>query len=352
MNFKKFLTFTFIALIASMVFYSCSEDEGDLSEVTVDLTEENRNFLFNTSAARSKARTNGVGGPAGFIFRLGNGLIGRNGRTEQAVSPLMAMRAMMDKSGKSPFTAGRVASDTIPDDGGEDDFPDEDDDDFLPDCVTESYTENEDGSYEYILDFGDGCDFFGEFFKGKLIERGANKDNSFSGTTIYENFGTDFWEMNGTYTYEGVFEIPTDFEDSLDFDWSAEFSYAYDMVEKYTDDEETFMVDSEGSGKERADEDGYTVLEQESSFDYGSGESFSSKVESPLVMNYFCDGDVFIFVSGLESASYTFEGESGTYSIDYGDGTCDNIITVTENGETFTIDVGEEYEDFDEDDVD
>ena len=93
-------------------------------------------------------------------------------------------------------------------------------------------------------------------------------------------------------------------------------------------------------------------MEQQSSFEYGSGESFTSRVDSPLVMSYFCDDDVFIFVSGDESGTYSFEGESGTYSVNYGDGTCDNIITVTENGETFTIDVGEEYDDFDEDDAD
>ena len=91
---KLFLIFASLAVILIATISSCNEPVDDrLGEITVDLTEENRIFLFNTSAARSKARANGVGGPAGFIFRLGAGVFsGQNkkGRAER-ISPLMTM---------------------------------------------------------------------------------------------------------------------------------------------------------------------------------------------------------------------------------------------------------------------
>jgi len=335
MKIKKFVTFAFVAFALATVFYACNEPEDELSDITVDLTEENRNFLFNTSAARSRARSNGIGGPAGFIFRLGSDVL-KGGRAEKDTqsSPLMAMRAMMNKSSN---TFGRSENE-----GDSTDFD-------LPDCFNEIFNENEDGSYEYILDFGTGCDVFGETLKGKLIETGSYSDGKFSASTTYEGFGSDFWEVNGTYNYDGTWDFPENEEDSLNFDFSAEYTYDYDLNESYVDGDESFAITSKGSGREKSDQNGYTVFEQENEFNYGSGESFSSKVNTPLFMDYDCGEDVFIFVGGLEVGSYTFEGETGTYEVNYGDGTCDNIISVTENGETFEIDLGDAYDDFDED---
>ncbi|MEL6560547.1 MAG: hypothetical protein AAFQ94_20315, partial [Bacteroidota bacterium] len=107
-------------------------------------------------------------------------------------------------------------------------------------------------------------------------------------------------------------------------------------------------VESTGKGKERSDEQGFTVLEQENLFQYSTGESYSSKVEEELFMNFDCE-EAFIFVRGLESGVYEDTEGSVTYSVKYGDGECDNIILVTENGEEFTIDLDEAYDDLGDD---
>lgn len=334
---RKLLKLGILVILLIVGISSCNEPEDSrLREVTVRLTEENRNFLFNTSAARSKARSNGIGGPVGFIFRLGGGVFSpeRNGRSTKQNSPLLTMRKLT--SGRMENTAGRIItlSETTPNE--------------LPECVKESFVENGDGSYTYILDFGNGCDLFGEFFVGKLIETGTYGENSFDAIARYENFGTDFWEVNGKYNYEGFWEFSSIAEDSLQFDWFAEYQYSYEMEEIYLDEGEKFFLNSNGFGKEILDEEGYTIVNQENRLSYDTGEKFSSVVDVPLHLDYNCGEEIFIFVRGVESGFYTYDDIFVEYNINYGDGDCDNLITVIENGEEYVIDLNEVYNELDE----
>lgn len=332
MDNKKILKLGILAIFLIVGISACNEPEdAQLREITVSLTEENRNFLFNTRVARSKARSNGIGGPAGFIFRLGGGAFSPegNGRNANQLSPLLTMRKLV--SGEFRNNAGRTItlSESVPNE--------------LPNCVKETFIENTDSSYTYILDFGSGCDLFGDFFKGKLTEKGVYRKASFTANVRYHGFGTDFWEVNGTYNYEGFWEFAEDIQDSLGFDWSAEFLYSYNMEETYLEEDDTFSLTSSGTGKEILAEDGYTIVNQENDLIYDTGEKFSSVVDLPLHLDYGCGDEIFIFVSGLESGDYTFEGVSADYSINYGDGNCDNLITVLENGKEYIIDLDEVY---------
>lgn len=327
MNNNRFFKLTLTLLSFIVLFTACNDSEEDvLSEIPNEISSDEKDFLFNSNAVRSKARSNGIGGPAGVIFRLGTGSFSSKGRSNNN-SPLMSIRAMM--KGQSQTTFGRTedSGDSI----------------AIADCLIESFTENEDGSYEYILDFGEGCDVFGETFKGKLTERGSYKEDTFESSTTYEGFGSDYWEINGKYTYGGTWDFVDDVE-SGEFEWSAEYNYSFDLQETYQDEGETFTVASTGNGKEQSDEQGFTILEQENLFKYSTGESYSSKVEEELFMNFECE-EVFTFVSGLESGVYEDEEGKTTYSVNYGGGECDNIILVTENGEEFTIDLDETYDD-------
>jgi len=343
MKTNKLLALLIMLTTTTLLLQSCN-DSDPLIEPTETLDQNNQssgNFLFNTSSARSRARLNGVG-PIGLAIGSGNnGVFGRN---EKNISPSLMMRSFLSQQ----QTFSRDSSDNY--EGEEGDYDSE-----LPDCAQESFNLNDDGTYEYSIDFGDGCDFFGETLKGRLTETGSYTENSFKGTTTYEGLGGESWEISGTYTYAGSFtgfDILNDADaDTNDIDFSATFDYSFDLEEKYEEEDGPITVTSSGSGMEESDDNGITILAQTVDFSYSTGESFTSTVSTPLFTDFNCfEEDVFIYVSGEESGTYTFEGETNDYSINYGDGTCDNVITVTQNGMTETIDLGEEWDEFNDED--
>jgi hypothetical protein len=52
------------------------------------------------------------------------------------------------------------------------------------------------------------------------------------------------------------------------------------------------------------------------------------------------------YVSGREMVEYDRDGKAGKFEIDYGDGECDFIIFIYENGKVFRIDMSKDYEIF------
>jgi hypothetical protein len=60
------------------------------------------------------------------------------------------------------------------------------------------------------------------------------------------------------------------------------------------------------------------------------------------VTSYKCS-DIWIPVSGIESVSSKENDQSYSFTINYGDGTCDNLATVTENGKTAVVDFSQIY---------
>lgn len=212
-------------------------------------------------------------------------------------------------------------------------------------CAQEEFTENSDGSFTWVLDYGDGCEEYdGTVLKGKIIETFTDDENGFSGTIVYENFGEsdgdEEYIINGTETFSGSFESDDDDEERG--------SYTYSESLQITVDGETFTVT--GSGTETFDSLGYT-LEGKSRYEASNGDFAETEITTPLYFSHDCENDdVFEPVSGVEETTYNEGGESGDFVIDFGSGTCDNIITITENGETYQIDL--EEEDWDEDDED
>ena len=100
-------------------------------------------------------------------------------------------------------------------------------------CAEITETENEDGSFTVVYDYGDGCyegdEYWKIFMYGKFTdtyswtERDAS-DNSYSGTssgsTVYENFGSKFDDEEYAYEYEldGTSEYSSEYEDEWDDD--------------------------------------------------------------------------------------------------------------------------------------
>jgi hypothetical protein len=174
--------------------------------------------------------------------------------------------------------------------------------------------------------------------------------DSYFYSAAYDNYGGNYngewaWVMNGGGTYEGESE----------YDWDAQTfkgNYSYSDETTYTYDSITYYY--KGNGKTRYNENKYII--ESSEYEYASGDDYyyKTKVLKQLVMDYRCYSSpalelradfcwFFTYVSGRERIHYKEGDISGTFEIDYGDGDCDNIITVYEDGKVTVVDLSKEW---------
>ncbi|MCR9253009.1 MAG: hypothetical protein NXI20_21535 [bacterium] len=246
-------------------------------------------------------------------------------------------------------------------------------------CADVTETENADGSYTIVYDYGEGCQevdcdyeitVFGKLTDTFFWTEDETSEDSWSGSsngsTVFENFGERFAEeedgevYNWEYIIDGNSEYTNTFSETFtedDFAFTSDETYKENLTITEVEDGEQYSFSMTSDVEETYEygngEDKLTVTKGDYDFSGEDGESYSARVISPLVMLFDCEGAededeyVFTFVSGVEEITY--EGE--TYSIDYGNGTCDNIVTITNpDGTTETVDLGD-YED-EEDDED
>ena len=323
---KSIIASLWVAL--AILVWSCN----DGNEPPVDLPQENivaENLLVNSNSALNRLRSNGIGGPMGALFGT---IQSQNGRISKSPSVLFRH-------------AGRVADDTT---------------DIT--CLVETWEDDGQGNFTYTLDFGDGCDYYGEWLKGKLVEKGFYGGSNFNSTATYTNFGGHDWTIDGKHAYSGTWssdELPENEEDSASWEYKATYEFSSDLELSYmeygyaTSDvstgEQLVEVDYVAQGSEEVDQNGYTVKTRTESVDVSTGETYSSQVDIPLFYDYECEDEgVWIFVSGQQSGTYTFGDQTGTYSINFGDGACDNIVVVTENGVSAEVDLGEEWDEWED----
>jgi len=210
---------------------------------------------------------------------------------------------------------------------------------------------NGDGTFTTIYDYGDGCDEFGYLAKGKITYIWKNVGNDYYSKVLYDHYYNYGMEMNGYSEYSFISDGNSYFEydsaqgskDSLVspgivFYWSGtstgkdDISIVYDNGEKYT-------YTSNYSNK--WDNSTYTVLEGEyTCISEPDGYEYHYLVTTPLFYNYACT-NTWVAVSGVETIHYKDVAESYDFLIDYGNGNCDNLATITENGETSVVDFGE-----------
>ncbi|WP_420315910.1 hypothetical protein [Ekhidna sp.] len=325
---KSIIASLWVAL--ALLVWSC--DDG--GEILVEPQQENivsENLLVNSNSALTRLRSNGIGGPMGALF--GNFQGSNNGRAVSSPSAMFKHRTANDSS------------------------------DHQSTCLVETWEDDGQGNYTYTLDFGDGCDFYGEWLKGKRVEQGSYSENSFSSTATYTNFGGHDWTIDGTHSFNGTWEdtekdANSDPADTADYYFNASYEFSADLSTSYMEyghdsttdvstGERLIEVDYVAQGAEEIDQDGYTVKSRSESVEVSTGESFSAQVDIPLYYDFKCEDEgVWIYVSGEESGSYTYGDQTGTYSINYGDGECDNIVTVTENGISQEVDLGEAWDDW------
>ena len=245
MNTRKSLT-AFVIVALSLFVWSCNESEV----LPTNPQQESvvaESLLLNSNSALNRLRGSGIGGPMGALF--GNFQNSFRGRTDMSPSQMIM----------------GAASDTT---------------DTNPACYTETWEDDGQGNYTFTLDFGDGCDFYGEFLKGKLVETGTYSETGFTSNSTYTQFGGDDWMIDGTQSYSGTWneseesgegeggegEEREEWEDR-DYFYSASYEYSADLTETYmeyghdsTSDaskgERLIEVDYVAQGSEEMDQDG------------------------------------------------------------------------------------------------
>lgn len=232
-------------------------------------------------------------------------------------------------------------------------------------CAVITEFDNEDGSHTYIQDYGEGCEEgwgdYKYFMHGKVTSTYRNQfsqvgsvfKDSYSYAVDYDNYGGHYngawsWLINGGGTYDGESQY-----DTANQTFSG--SYSYEDETMYEFDSSSYSY--KGRGTTSYDETKYVVESNETEYSTGVDQFFKSKVLSPLVSKYSCysfgasnggfgDSSLaywFTYVSGRERIEFKEGDVNGTFEIDYGNGECDNIITIYENGNITVVDLSKNW---------
>ena len=322
---KHIRALLFVAGLAATA-SSCSDDEPQLGSID-DLSQEAKSFLS---------------------MRSGSSMALTDGRSAAINSSFQGLFSNGGKIGGRRADGGTEPDTTIIE-------PD------VPNCADVKYSEIP-GGYITSVDYGEGCDLswdgflyvvFGKYnqkYVWSLKNNGSKMESEYEMDSEYENYGGRYqsdstgehsWRMSGTSNYSGE-----SVWDSLNSKFSGSYSASTDMTYQYDDQEYTYF--SEGSAQ--YDEKGSTQKTNTNRYTQGS-DFYESVVLTPLVYKYSCNSfDRFCgngisasYVSGREKITYKQGDKSGSFIINYGNGECDNTITIIENGVEIKIDLTNEW---------
>lgn len=318
MTTRKLLATSLLAAL-SLLFFAC-EDSSTIDEIR-NPQSKLRDARFSYRNIKNKLTELGVGGATAASFASQNAPSGR-----VSGGPMTARQQMAN---------GRTETDV---------------------CFTETWTEYSDGSYEWSVEFLGGCNLEDEPMTGKIRGKGKYDENSFTETIFYENFGDSYFTLNGkekssgTWDYNDTTSEGEDWEDDdywYDINSTFTFSSELEIVENY--EGETFSYSVISNGEESYDAISHTVHKHYEKLESSDGEVYESEVTTALVVDYACDASWYwIPVSGVEESEWTNGNDSWSEVIDYGDGECDTMATITENGKTEEVDLADEW-DWDDD---
>jgi hypothetical protein len=179
-----------------------------------------------------------------------------------------------------------------------------------------------------VIDFGDGCVGKDEKTRsGKIIITSSAFENlSFERVKTFENFVVDGEKVEGTITKKITFSeeeltrVALIVEDvSVTFEDNTTFTRKGNLTREH----------SFGIPGVRADDANKTWGEVVTKRANGATITKTIEETTPLLYKVLCRQ----IVSGIA----TFSNGDSTWTIDYGNGDCDNTATVTRNGETRTV---------------
>ena len=201
-------------------------------------------------------------------------------------------------------------------------------------CALITLKENKDGTYTLILDFGDGCEESdGRFLTGIVAFTGYETDTSGVFQIGFENFAERSPNENNEndFTLSGRYQGEWKANPSEEFKYAEGFSEAFEL--NYANgDQEKFAAE----GAFVANDFGIAVTKHNFQGTNTVGDIYSGVTVDPLIYDFTCT-DSYIYTKGTEV--YNFNGDSA--AVDFGDGTCDNILTIQADGVTVILDLDE-----------
>ena len=326
----KFNLSLFILYLCSVNLIGCSENEVSKLKDSPGSNADTRSYAMyflglrsNSSEIQSAMGASNPASPAG--------------RTSGRIAPIAAMDFSMIQNSVDSIPAPFVS------------------------CATITESESPDGLMTTIMDFGSGClETYGYFFSGKRIfsRKVISKLDSpiitvyYDGTSVHENFGGQFF--NGFDTTNWSVSGKTDFSIRYNYDYVTPSVLSYYTVSdssRYAANSLPYNYTCLVSSESTLDKSTTTSSNYQFSFD--SGDYYLSTLIEPLVLDYACGQIQYNgygtgipplsnYVSGREKITYSKDGVTGSFEIQYGDGTCDSIITILENGNSFEIDLSKE----------
>jgi hypothetical protein len=221
-------------------------------------------------------------------------------------------------------------------------------------CAQVTETINDDGTVTTVYDYGDGCDEYGSLISGKITYVWRNDANTYYSKITYENYSAYGMTMHGeseySFTNTGdnwytILPVEDDYENGdtivkpeIIYNWSGSSTGKDNMIITF-DTGESYAYSAEYANE--WDNNSSTVSVGTYTFKSSNGEEYRYAIVEPMFYNYECM-DSWIAVSGIETMFYKgTDGVVYNFTIDYGDGTCDNLASVTENGETTVVDFGD-----------
>ncbi len=202
-------------------------------------------------------------------------------------------------------------------------------------------------------DYGNGCYEHGILTKGKFVTKWKENRGSYYWETLYLDYEQtytyyDYAEGDSTASVEKKTEIQRIngyynnlFEKKdLKFD-SSGYSSIYTTEENLVCEWNNSSYTCVSKSKRKYSNGKTSILEGE--FLYKSdngGEEYRWNVIAPVVWDYEYEG-AWLALSGTEHYWWKDAKGHGEFEIDYGDGTFDNLVTVTTNNETEIIDVSD-----------
>ncbi|QLE01853.1 hypothetical protein HX109_09905 [Galbibacter sp. BG1] len=200
---------------------------------------------------------------------------------------------------------------------------------WLPECLTVT-TQSTSDSFMATLDFGEGCEMpDGKMLAGKLMMSTANNADSTSfmnnSEVTFENFMVDTVTVNGTKSFENVFEEGQDPKSMVNTD--VTFAYQDETTLDYSSEQTRVWV--EGYDTQEWLKSAFEITGT-ASLTTRDGVTYNAEATTPLRAELFC--------SYLVSGVLRITSEDAMADLDYGDGECDDKATVTgPNGNSVEI---------------
>jgi hypothetical protein len=198
-------------------------------------------------------------------------------------------------------------------------------------CALLTITENSDGTYTVILNFGEGCEDNGKFITGVVAFTGSETDTSGVFKIAFDNFSARGINevINNPASIDGFYEGSWGISLNNGLEYEEAFQTAFEV--NYEDGAKETIA---GEGELVGNLDGFIVKKYNFAGSNLNNDVYAAFVVNPLVYDFGCKTTT-IFTEGTEA----FKVNDDSAAIDFGEGACDNIFTILLDGVTIIIDL-------------